>query len=496
MVKVAVEKSKRKSLTLMQKMEIIKKLENNTGTKIAIAKDYGVNRATIRKIELQKGKLVQASSSRGFKSSKVKYATLGKYHLLEHALFYWFIQMRDKHQIITNNLIRAKARVFAKEFNIPADFKFSETWMRNFKTRFGIRRLKVSGEKLSSDAASVEPFKLNFLSYLQERNLTAQQVYNGDESSLFYKALLGYTLVHAKETTAPGLKMAKDRITFMPCANATGTHKLRMLVIGKSKNPRAFKNVQIPVDYASSKNAWMTREIFQKWFHESFVPNVRDFSNRAGIETMAVLLLDNCTAHHFQHELISDDGLIEVKFLPPNVTPLLQPMDQQVIQIIKTNYRDKLHLEIANEPDFEQRIKKINLKDVSFWLHEAWMDVSETVIQRSWKNIGWIVGTNLLHEDSVPLHAEIFALVFNKDDKSSGDTDEEGNDVNAVAEHDEEDLILKSIVPPDPSLTRTQQVAQELARVIEWAEDKHLEIADILHLRKIRSVALQLCLNE
>ena len=42
---------------------------------------------------------------------------------------------------------------------------------------------------------------------------------------------------------ASGMKKQKDRVTLMSCANATGLNKLPLLFIGKSKNPRCFKNI-------------------------------------------------------------------------------------------------------------------------------------------------------------------------------------------------------------------------------------------------------------
>ena len=41
----------------------------------------------------------------------------------------------------------------------------------------------------------------------------------------------------------------------------------------------------------------MNTEIFEEWFHESFVPSVEKHLEDIGQEPKAVLLLDNCTAH-------------------------------------------------------------------------------------------------------------------------------------------------------------------------------------------------------
>jgi hypothetical protein len=61
-----------------------------------------------------------------------------------------------------------------------------------------------------------------------------------------------------------GSKLSKDCITVLVCANVDGTEKRKLLVIGKSKNPRCFKNVKsLPVQYSANKTAWMTSDLFQ-----------------------------------------------------------------------------------------------------------------------------------------------------------------------------------------------------------------------------------------
>lgn len=109
---------------------------------------------------------------------------------------------------------------------------------------------------------------------MNEMGITEQQMYNADESALYYRLLPKKTFVAANEKGAPGSKTAKERLTFMLCANADGSHKLKTLVIGKSKNPRCFKGFNNPLLYSSSKSAWMTRHIFKEWFHKDFVKEV------------------------------------------------------------------------------------------------------------------------------------------------------------------------------------------------------------------------------
>ena len=94
-----------------------------------------------------------------------------------------------------------------------------------------------------------------------------------------------------------------------------------------------------PVVYSAQKNAWMEASIFHEWFHNHFVPYIQE---RFGDDCEAVLLLDNCAAHPDVEELVSESGRIAAKFLPPNVTSLIQPMDQGVLVALKRIYKKKL----------------------------------------------------------------------------------------------------------------------------------------------------------
>ena len=53
----------------------------------------------------------------------------------------------------------------------------------------------------------------------------------------------------------------------------------------------------------------------------------------------AVLLLDNCSTHLNDDELVSADGKIVAKFLPAYVTSLIQPIDHDVFVAIKRRYK-------------------------------------------------------------------------------------------------------------------------------------------------------------
>ena len=112
---------------------------------------------------------------------------------------------------------------------------------------------------------------------------------------------------------------------------------------------------------------------------------------KLGQECKAVLVLNNCSAHPDQTELVSDDGKIIAKFLPPNVTSLIQPMDQGVIEAVKRNYKKKLlrGAIIADDQgestlDF---LKSVNMSKVVQYGSEAWSEVKATTLRKSWEKI-------------------------------------------------------------------------------------------------------------
>ena len=61
-----------------------------------------------------------------------------------------------------------------------------------------------------------------------------EDVYNADETSLFFQMTPDQTLAIQ---AVKGKKKDKARITILLCMNATGTDKLKPLVIGKSAKP-------------------------------------------------------------------------------------------------------------------------------------------------------------------------------------------------------------------------------------------------------------------
>ncbi|XP_046417460.1 jerky protein homolog-like [Neodiprion fabricii] len=245
------------------------------------------------------------------------------------------------------------------------------------------------GEKLSADVEAANVYKAEFAEMVATKKLERSQVFNMDESGLVYKSTPKRTFVAADQAQAAGGKKQLERVTIVTCSNADGSFMLPLILIGKSKNPRCLRNVnkdELLVWYRSQTNAWINKEIFEEWFTDVFVPKIESFLNSKNLPKTAVVLVDNCRSHRCVK--IND---IEVNFFPPNVTSLIQPMDQGIIQTVKLHYEINLVnaiVEAQNENmTLIEFLKTIDVHKVIFWIADAWKKVKPTTMQKCWKNL-------------------------------------------------------------------------------------------------------------
>lgn len=86
---------------------------------------------------------------------------------------------------------------------------------------------------------------------ITEKN--SQDIFNADKTGLFYRCTQDKTLTFEGEQCSGG-KQSKRQITVRRSyLSKDGFEKLQLLIIGKSANPRCFKNVKLNVKYFENK---------------------------------------------------------------------------------------------------------------------------------------------------------------------------------------------------------------------------------------------------
>ncbi len=100
---------------------------------------------------------------------------------------------------------------------------------------------KISGESRNVDLERVEQWKLSLKTLLIGYDL--KNVFNMDETSFFFRALLDSTLSHVKQLCKGG-KQGKDRITMVLTCSALGVFCIgREIAAMDSRQIQELKNI-------------------------------------------------------------------------------------------------------------------------------------------------------------------------------------------------------------------------------------------------------------
>ncbi|GBM09821.1 Jerky -like [Araneus ventricosus] len=112
-------------------------------------------------------------------------------------------------------MIQQKALNFNSKLGGSKEFQASSGWLEKFKNSHGIHQLSIVGEKLSSGIEAGNSFVAELQDFIVKEKLTADQIYNCDETVLYWRALPTKTLAVVNEAVAPGQKKMKDRVPML-----------------------------------------------------------------------------------------------------------------------------------------------------------------------------------------------------------------------------------------------------------------------------------------
>ncbi|GBL94944.1 hypothetical protein AVEN_187460-1 [Araneus ventricosus] len=108
------------------------------------------------------------------------------------------------------------------------------------------------------------------------------------------------------------------------------------------------------------------------------------------------------TAHNQPENLKA----IEIFFLPPNVTALLQPLDQGIIRDFKRKYKKKKKMlvkDLIKTLDKNEKLE-VSVLDAINYVHKSWSSVSSQSVLNCFRHAGFIANAEseeILSEDII-----------------------------------------------------------------------------------------------
>jgi hypothetical protein len=224
----------------------------------------------------------------------------------------------------------------------------------------------------------------------------------------------------------------------------------------------------------SNSKAWITRKFFTEWFHEVFAPAVRDYLKEKNLRLRSLLLMDNAPSHTpgLNEDLSDECDFIEVMFLPSNTTPLIQPMDQQVISNFKKLYTKALFQQcfhVTSNSDLTLREfwkDHFNIFHCLRLIEKAWDQISERCLCSAWKKL-WLppeppeVPCDSEGSESEQTHEEVTVMeeIVTLGVRLGLDVDE--NDVNTLVEEHNAQLTTQDL--QELHIEQQQEVTGELS---------------------------------
>ncbi|GFT96056.1 tigger transposable element-derived protein 1 [Trichonephila clavipes] len=310
----------RQSISLETKIAILDRLGKGVGS-TAIGKHFNLGESTVRAIKKNEA-AIRKSVISGTKLS-TKFASYIRDVLLERterAIAIWIGEQVQRKIPVSGYLIQEKTLKFYKSMKQSEPsastskagkvFSASKGWLTGFLKRNALPNIKITGESATADEGAAKILPEELAEIIEDGDYSADQVFNADETGLYWKKLPNRTYIAKDEKTASGHKASKDL-------------------------------KQLPVHWMANPKAWMTTAIFTEWFNNCFVPEVEAYMKEKSLDFKVLLIVDNAASHpQLEHPNV------QLVFLPPNTTSLIQPLDQGIIATFKKYYIKTTHDDI------------------------------------------------------------------------------------------------------------------------------------------------------
>ncbi|XP_033356661.1 jerky protein homolog-like [Bombus vosnesenskii] len=314
---------------------------------------------------------------------------------LEKIVYQLYLRCRQNRIQMTGSEIQKKALEINEKLKGAPDFNASCLWLDNFRYRHRMTDDDVRKDFPIRTTDAMDNFKACFNKLLKDE-FTLENVYNVVHTVIMWKGVPEKTSMFNRAKKAGNQQMLEDHITALFCANATGCHKLPILIIGSIGETQGLYNLNteaFSTIYRANVNAKMNSNIFNEWFRKHFLKSVIERQMKKGRREKTLLLLDNTNLLYDLNDLNRKDKFVTVISIPLSISPLRQPMNCGIIASFKRKFRNQLVTTLASLPlcntedDVIDMHDKLDMWDCCSFAYDAWSYVDDAILRNAWDAI-------------------------------------------------------------------------------------------------------------
>jgi hypothetical protein len=384
--------------TVKEKLAIVDIAYSKANNIRPTARKYGIGPKNIRDWWKIKEKLIETCVSNPL-AKTINKGSVPEYLELETMLNDWFYEMRQEDIAVkTENLIAQAIKI--DEENLFS-FKNGNTdrihrWVYAFMERWDLclRRTTRVGQKLSGHLDMVRKDSVAALNnrFAPGGTLFGTQpkyFLNMDQTAIYFEAK-SKTVVAPKGVRTVAIRDSgsnSKRCTVCVTISADGT-KLPPFFVFKGVPGAKIERALLAdnVKGCCQRNGWFDESVIEKYINAILRPYVQESAN-------AVLLCDHYKVHLMSAFVTSCNNLgIDVEYIPPGYTCVLQPVDVGFNASLKRHVRKEHHkwcIEQYRNVANHARLPSPSKENIMNWVHSAYDSIKEESIVNTFRHIGY-----------------------------------------------------------------------------------------------------------
>ncbi|CAK9298334.1 unnamed protein product, partial [Gordionus sp. m RMFG-2023] len=369
---VTKNKKNHNELCLSKKMEVIEYLKNHSQRQCSA--QFHIAKGTVSNIFRKRDTILKRYEGESAPNKRKRILKSYESEINEYT-WEFFQRARVSELKISGPILQNAAVQFAKHLK-QDNFNASNGWLESFKHRHKINFSNMNLESASTEVRGAE-LKLKIPEILQEQGYSSRDVFNVDETTLFYRALPKASSIEKYQQA--GQNDSNERLTILLAVNMNG-EVLKPLVIGKCFKPKCFGNVDsndLPVTWKANNKAQMVYSIFEEWLNNLNDTLINDNRN--------IIIFLNDLFNYTNNELSN----IKLVFIPPTSSSFMQPLDQGIIQNFKVLYRSSFIKRVISDMELDTK-HDIDLMDAIYWVSKAAKDINPTIIKKCFYKSGFL----------------------------------------------------------------------------------------------------------